>query len=144
MFVIYNSVIEPMHKDYLISSWECVPLLQHVCFTHTLDGRLHDCMATIDTQPATNPMWVIISTDATRFFRTSATRADVFVDCWGDLTLVSQPSRWATWFVMDGSDDTMAMAAFASQALLNDQIATVQQDLCGTDNNHPLIYIYPL
>ena len=36
-----------------------------------------------------NPVWVIICTDATPFWQTSATRGDVFVDVWGGLGAAS-------------------------------------------------------
>ena len=42
----------------------------------------------------TNPVWVIICTDATPFWKTSATRGDVFVDIWGGIQTASKMQHY--------------------------------------------------
>lgn len=108
---------------------------------------------------STSPMRVIVSVDATPFFRASATRADVWVDCWGSLALMlvltscnffypqqifhciqwhapsaGDPATWATWFIMDGSDTTSALKGVDRAGLLNDQVAHLQDHVANAYN----------
>jgi hypothetical protein len=54
------------------------------------------------------PVKVIICPDGTSRWRASASRCDVFVDCRQKLGFVmhgiGKPSRWGTWWAIDGND----------------------------------------
>ena len=100
-------------------------------------------------------MRVIISVDATPFFRASATRADVWVDCWGDVSPISvlcyiylatlalffyhtphwcvmfagDPKTWMSWFILDGIDKANALTGIDRAGSLNDQIIHLQDNV---------------
>ena len=73
---------------------------------------------------------VSLCPDAAPLWRTSATRCDVNVGCWkGGPAAVGQSHRWATWWVMDGGNDTHPLRANDATASLNDQVQIVESGL---------------
>ena len=52
-----------------------------------------------------DPIKVIVATDAAPLWKSSTTRAHVFVDVWGGPEAARNPALWETWWSMDGPDD---------------------------------------
>ena len=66
---------------------------------------------------------VIVCVDACPLWRTSATRADVYVAVWpGGPAAAGDPKKWATWWVMTGADDRAWLCGMHHAAGLNGQI----------------------
>ena len=66
---------------------------------------------------------VIMCVDACPLWRTSATRADVYVAVWpGGPAAAGDPKKWATWWVMTGADDRAWLCGMDQAADLNGQI----------------------
>lgn len=76
-----------------------------------------------------NRIRVLVCVDATPFFKASATRADVFVDVWGDISVVGQQDRWSTWFAVDGGDDAKCVRAIDRVAKLNNQVIDLEDNV---------------
>ena len=80
--------------------------------------------------PSCGEIPVVLCPDATPLWRTSATRCDVYVGCWkGGPAAAGQPHHWATWWVMDGGDDTHPLRAMDDTASLNAQVQAVESAL---------------
>ena len=78
-------------------------------------------VAIIDGIILLGPVKVLICADGTSRWRSNATRCDVFVDCRqrSDVLLsgASSPSRWGTWWALDGNDtrDTLTTLGHFNQ-----------------------------
>ena len=80
--------------------------------------------------PSCGEIPVVLCPDATLLWRTSATRCDVYVGCWkGGPAAAGQPHQRATWWVMDGGDDTHPLRAINDTASLNAQVQAVESAL---------------
>ena len=77
---------------------------------------------------ATSPIWVIVCPDATPLRRTSATRYDVFVDCWGDIDAASDPRRWVTWWALDGPEDAGCLRGMDRCGGFNNEVKVLQEE----------------
>lgn len=69
---------------------------------------------------------VLISVDSTPVWRSSATRADIFVESGYDFAAVGKGKNWATWFVLDGGDDVAPLRAMDLVGQLTEQVRKVQ------------------
>ena len=86
---------------------------------------------------------VLLSIDSTPIWRASATRADIFVDCFGsngeyqrsleyvskDSAIVGKGTNWATWWAMDGGDDRLPLHTLDRLAQLSAQVDVVQRNM---------------
>ena len=76
----------------------------------------------------------IIFAHATPLRQTSATKCDIHVTVWSeDVAAASDVRRWATWWALDGPDDTHCPRAIDTKANLNQDVLHV---LCTVDVWH--------
>ena len=73
-------------------------------------------------QVPADPIKVIVATDAARLWKSSATRADFFVDVWGGPEVAGNPTLSGTWWAMDGPDDIAYLQAMDYCGRLNEEI----------------------
>ena len=74
-------------------------------------------------------MWVVVVPDATPLWKTSVSKADVFVHVWGEgVKAAGHIARWAMWWCMDGPDDAGCLLAIDDIAKLNEQVVALQRD----------------
>ena len=73
-------------------------------------------------QVPADPIKVRVATDAAPLWKSSATRADVFVDVWGGPKAAGNPALWGTWWAMDGPDDIVYLQAMHYSGRLNKEI----------------------
>ena len=73
-------------------------------------------------------MWQESMIDATPFWKTSATRCDIYLDCRQRLASAGTPSNWSTWWIMDGSDDADCLRHADVKAKMNGQLMDVMRD----------------
>ena len=69
---------------------------------------------------------IIICADATPLWRTSATKCDIHVTVWSEgVAAAGDVRRWATWWALDGPDDTHSRWAIDTKAKLNQDVLDV-------------------
>ena len=73
-------------------------------------------------QVPADPIKVIVATHAAPLWKSSATRANVFVDVWGGPEAAGNPALWGTWWAMDGPDDIAYLQAMDYCGRLNEEI----------------------
>ena len=66
---------------------------------------------------------IIMCADATPLWQTSAMKCDVHVTIWSQgVAAASNVRRWATWWALDGPDETHCLQAIDTEGGLNQQI----------------------
>ena len=73
-------------------------------------------------QVPADPIKVIVGTDEAPLCKSSATRADVFVDVWAGPEAARNPALWGTWWAMDGPDDIAYLQAMNYCGRLSEEI----------------------
>ena len=69
---------------------------------------------------------IIICADATALWQTSATNCDIHVTVWSKgVAAAGDVQRWATWWALDGPDDTHCLRAIDTKANLNQHVLNV-------------------
>ena len=72
---------------------------------------------------------VVVVPDATPLWKTSVSKADVFVHVWGEgVKAAGHIARWAMWWCMDGPDDAGCLLAIDDIGKLNEQVVALQRD----------------
>ena len=70
--------------------------------------------------PRQDRLLIIICADATPLWQTSATKCDIHVTVWSEgVAAAGDVRRWATWWALDGPDDTHCLRAIDTKANLN-------------------------
>ena len=74
-------------------------------------------------------IWVVVVPDATPLWKTSVSKADVFVHVWGEgVKAAGHIARWEMWWCMDGPDDAGCLLAIDDIGKLNEQVVALQRD----------------
>ena len=69
---------------------------------------------------------IIICAHATPLWQTSATKCDIHVTVWLEgVAAAGDVRRWATWWALDGPDDTHCLRAVDTKANLNEDVLDV-------------------
>ena len=69
---------------------------------------------------------IIICAGATPLRQTSATKCDIHVTVWSEgVAAAGDMQRWATWWALDGRDDTLCLRAIDTKANLNQDVLDV-------------------
>ena len=67
--------------------------------------------------------------DATPLWKTSVSKADVFVHVWGEgVKGAKDTARWAMWWCMDGPTDAGCLLAVDDRGQFNEQVDVLQRD----------------
>ena len=84
----------------------------------------------IGKPPPSGVAIVVISVDATSLWKASSTRADVWVNVWGEgAKYASKVKLWASWFCMDGGDEQAFLRSLDISAKLNQEVRDVEEDV---------------
>ena len=76
--------------------------------------------------PRQDRLLIIICADATPLWQTSATKCDIHVTVWSEaVAAAGDVRRWATWWALDGPDDTHCLRAIDTKANLNQDVLDV-------------------
>ena len=76
--------------------------------------------------PRQDRLLIIICADATPLWQTSATKCDIHVTVWSKgVAAAGDMRRWATWWALDGPDDTHCLRAIDTKANLNQDVLDV-------------------
>ena len=76
--------------------------------------------------PRQDRLLMIICADATPLCQTSATKCDIHVTVWSEgVAAAGDVRRWATWWALDGPDDTHCLRAIDTKANLNQDVLDV-------------------
>ena len=103
------------------------PLVEVVHSLHALH-RLGPLFA------AVRPWWVVICVDGTNVWQAQATRGDVWLHTPDGHLSPTCPASWASWFAMDGRDDTAGLLAMDAAADLNGSIRHLQDHVLLPDS----------
>ena len=73
--------------------------------------------------PRQERLLIIICADATPLWQTLGTKCDIHVTVWSEgVADVGDERRWATWWALDGPDDTHCLRAIDNKANLNQDV----------------------
>ena len=76
--------------------------------------------------PRQDRLLIIICADATPLWQTSATKCDIHVTVWSEgVAAAGDVRRWATWWALDGPDDTHCLRAIDTKANRNQDVLDV-------------------
>ena len=76
--------------------------------------------------PRRDRLLIIICADASPLWQTSATKCDIHVTVWSEgVAAAGDLQRWATWWALDGPDDTHCRRAIDTKANLNQDVLDV-------------------
>ena len=74
-------------------------------------------------------IWVVVVPDATPLWKTSVSKADVFVHVWGEgVEAARYIARWAMWWCMEGRNDGGCLLGVDDIGQLNEQVVLLQRD----------------
>lgn len=78
-------------------------------------------------EPTDGVIKVLLCPDATPLWRSSATRCDVYTDCWvGGPEAAGKAANWGSWWVMDGGDDVQWLRGIDEAGDLNGEIVDLE------------------
>ena len=91
-----------------------------------------------------NRLLIIMCADVTPLWQTSTTKCDVHMTIWSKgVAVAGNARRWATWWALDGPDDTHILRAIDTKGDLNQHVLDVQStvDVSCLRNHIPSVCV---